>query len=133
MHTPAVRSKTSTKLIPAKAVCDTPVADRAYYCWVVCPHQGCKSATPRTTTVSVACTRDPSTTGIYPKNKKIHFSCEIDQKGVFDQNSALQGACDTSIARVTGCVYPRGGYSSVISPANGRVNRTKTLWYILVS
>ena len=32
---------------------------------------------------------------------------EIGQKGVFDQNSsASQAACDTSIARVTGCVYP---------------------------
>ena len=31
----------------------------------------------------------------------------------FDQNSALQAACDTSIARVTGCVYPREGYRSV--------------------
>ena len=29
----------------------------------------------------------------------------IDQKGYVDQNSALQAACDTSIARVTGCVY----------------------------
>ena len=29
------------------------------------------------------------------------------------QNSALQAACDTSIARVTGCVYPREGYRSV--------------------
>ena len=47
----------------------------------------------------------------------MHFSCddddEIDQKGNFDQNSALQAACDTSIARVTGCVYPREGYKSV--------------------
>ena len=44
--------------------------------------------------------------------KKIHMSCEIDPKGFFIgyQNSALQAACDTSIARVTGCVYPREGY-----------------------
>ena len=27
-----------------------------------------------------------------------------------DLNSALQAACDTSIASVTGCVYPREGY-----------------------
>ena len=38
--------------------------------------------------------------------------CEIDQKG-FYQNSALQAACDTSIARVKGCVYPREGYGSM--------------------
>ena len=29
------------------------------------------------------------------KNENIHFSCEIDQKVVFGQNSALQAACDT--------------------------------------
>ena len=53
---------------------------------------------------------------------------EIDQKLFLDQNSALQAACDaTSIARVTGCLYPREGYRSVThSPANARVNRTKT-------
>ena len=35
-------------------------------------------------------------------------------KKVFDQNSVLQAACDTSITRVTGCVYPpREGYRSV--------------------
>ena len=41
---------------------------------------------------------------------------EIDQKGFFVQNSsALQAPCDTSIARVTGCVYiyRREGYRSV--------------------
>ena len=31
------------------------------------------------------------------------------------QNSASQAACDTSIARVTGCVHPREGYRSVAS------------------
>ena len=44
---------------------------------------------------------------------RIHFSCEIDRKWFFDQKSALQTACDTSMARVTGCVYPREGYRSV--------------------
>ena len=34
-------------------------------------------------------------------------------KNVFDRNSALQAACDTSIACVTGCVCPRQGYRSV--------------------
>ena len=53
-----------------------------------------------------------TTTCIFSNIKKIHFSCEIDQK-YFDQNSALQAARDTSIARVTGCVYPREGYRSV--------------------
>ena len=47
------------------------------------------------------------------KNEQIHFSCKIDHEGFFYQNSALQAACDTSIARVTGCVYPREGYRSV--------------------
>ena len=36
----------------------------------------------------------------------------------------MQAACDTSIARVTGCVYPREGHRSVTHPANNaRVNR----------
>ena len=47
-------------------------------------------------------------------NEKILFSCEINQNVFFYQNSALQAACDTSIASVTGCVYPREGYKSVI-------------------
>ena len=29
----------------------------------------------------------------------------------FEQNSGLLDACDTSIARVTGCIYPREGNS----------------------
>ena len=37
------------------------------------------------------------------KNTLHHSQSEIDQKGFFDQNSALQAACDTSIARITGC------------------------------
>ena len=44
------------------------------------------------------------------QNEKIHISCEIDPKGFFYQNSALQAACDPSIASVTGCVCPREGY-----------------------
>ena len=36
--------------------------------------------------------------------KKLHVCSEIDQKLFFYKNSALQAACDTSIARVTGGV-----------------------------
>ena len=41
---------------------------------------------------------------------KKYLTCEIDQKD-FDQNSASQAACkcDTSIARATGCAFPRQG------------------------
>ena len=42
----------------------------------------------------------------------------------FDQNSVLQAARDTSIARVTGYVYPRKGYRSatplLFPPANAK-------------
>ena len=72
--------------------------------------------------------------GTIYKNEKYTSSassCEIDQKYFFDQHSALQAACDTSIARVTGCVYPREGYRSVTSVLNARVNRTKTFSLVL--
>ena len=44
---------------------------------------------------------------------------------VFHQTQLLQAVCDTSIARVTGCVYPCEGYRSD-SPAKAGVNMTKT-------
>ena len=40
---------------------------------------------------------------IFERKMKNKLSCEVDKKLFFDQNSALQAACDTSIARVTGC------------------------------
>ena len=46
-------------------------------------------------------------------NMKKYTSAVRSTKNVFDQNSALQAACDTSIARVTRCVCPREGYRSV--------------------
>ena len=51
------------------------------------------------------------------KNEKIHFfSCEIDHTGFFDQNSALQAACDTWIAGGMGCVYPPEGCYRSVTP-----------------
>ena len=47
------------------------------------------------------------------KEMKKYTSAARSTKKVFDQNSALQAACGTSIARVTGCVLPREGYRSV--------------------
>ena len=47
------------------------------------------------------------------KYMKKYTSAVRSTKNDFDQNSALQAACDTSIARVTRCVYPREGYRSV--------------------
>ena len=41
----------------------------------------------------------------------------------FDQNSALQAASDTSVARVTGCVYPREGHRSDTTICNRRLLR----------
>ena len=52
------------------------------------------------------------------KNWKIHIiSCEIYQKSLLikTQVCKLRVISDTSIARVTGCAYPRKGYRSVIS------------------
>ena len=43
--------------------------------------------------------------------KKCASAVRSTQEKVFGKNSALQAACDTSIFRVTGCVYPREGYS----------------------
>ena len=37
-------------------------------------------------------------------------------KKEFDQNSASQAACDTSIARVAGRFYPRKGYNRSVGP-----------------
>ena len=76
---------------------------------------------------------EPKIPRTLPKDKCYHciFYCirsslRSTEQG-FDQNLALQAACATSIARVTGCLYPREGYRSVThSPANARVNRTKT-------
>ena len=57
---------------------------------------------------------------------------------IFDLNPALQAACecDTSIARVTGCVYPRreGYYSRSVtdSPANARVKRTRKTFSLVL-
>ena len=48
----------------------------------------------------------------YILNEKFPSTVRSTQKE-FDQNSAPQAACDTSIARVMGCVYPREGYRSV--------------------
>ena len=39
------------------------------------------------------------------KNEKYTSAVRSTKKRFFDQNSALQAACDTSIACVTGCVY----------------------------
>ena len=58
----------------------------------------------------------PEVSGIisyHIKKMQKYTSAVRSTKKVFDQNSILQAACDTSIARVTGCVYPREGYSSV--------------------
>ena len=35
-------------------------------------------------------------------------------KKEIDHNSALHAACDISIARIAGCVYPREGYSILV-------------------
>ena len=43
----------------------------------------------------------------------LHFSLPDRLKKDFDQTSALQDACDTSVARIAGCVYPREGHRSV--------------------
>ena len=51
-------------------------------------------------------------TSIYFKMKN-SFQTVRSTKKFFDQSSALRAACDTSIAHVTGCVYPREGYRSV--------------------
>ena len=56
------------------------------------------------------------------------ITCEIAQKGIGIKTQLCKlGVCDTSIARVTGCVYPREWYRQVGDPpADARVNRTKT-------
>ena len=64
--------------------------------------------------------------------KKYTPSAVRSTKKVFDQNSALEAACDTSIARVTGCGYPRSWRMQVGHlPANARVKRTKTFSLVL--
>ena len=50
---------------------------------------------------------------LHEKKLKKNTSAVRSTKKEVDQNSALQAACDASIARVTGCVYPREGYRSV--------------------
>ena len=52
----------------------------------------------------------------YIQKTKKYTSAARSTKKYFDQNAALQAACDTSIARVTGGVYPREGYRSVTPP-----------------
>ena len=50
---------------------------------------------------------------IYLTNKKSIIKLWYRPKVFFYQNSALQAACDTLIACITGYVYPREGYRSV--------------------
>ena len=66
----------------------------------------------------------------FPKITKKHQSAESisdvrSNKTDFNQNSALQAACDTSTARVTGCVT---SWTIQVrdSSANARVNKAKT-------
>ena len=59
------------------------------------------------------------------KMKKYTSAVRSTKNNFFDQNSALQAACDNSIARVTECV-PSCRIQVGDSPANARVNRTKT-------
>ena len=48
------------------------------------------------------------------KNEKIYSSCEIDQERISIKAECFPSyMCDTSIARVTGCVYPREAHSLV--------------------
>ena len=54
---------------------------------------------------------------------KIHWSYEIDQKRFFDQNSALQTACGTSIARVTGGV-PHELVTPLLMPGSTGLRRS---------
>ena len=75
-----------------------------------------------------ACTLYVCTVFRNEKNALFIQLYEIDQKRfLILKNSALQAACDTSIARGKGCIYPREGYRSVNPLQNARVNRTKTL------
>lgn len=48
--------------------------------------------------------------GVFIKNIKIHFGCEIAD---FGESHNLQAVWDTAIARATGCVSPHEGYRSV--------------------
>ena len=59
-----------------------------------------------------ACTVEKTRDRCIQKMKK-YTSAARSTKNIFDQNSALQAACDTSIARGTGCAYPREGCRSV--------------------
>ena len=47
------------------------------------------------------------------ENYFFHSAVRSTKKHFYYLNSALQDACDNSIARVTGGVYPREGYRSV--------------------
>ncbi len=59
------------------------------------------------------------------KTKNTVQSLLRSKKRFFYKNSASQGACGASIARVTGCA-PSSGIQVDESHANARVNKTKT-------